>query len=82
MSIDAPTSRGVASRLLHPWSRPHDHRDHATLRAEEKSSRRWLRAIGTLVMAALFTAGIVYMMMTLAGYFEPKVKPVAARDAR
>ena len=28
-------------------------------------------------MAALFTAGIVYMMMTLAGYFEPKVKPIA-----
>ena len=33
-------------------------------------------------MAVLFTAGIVYMMMALAGYFEPKVKPVAARDAR
>jgi membrane fusion protein (multidrug efflux system) len=29
-------------------------------------------------MAALFTAGIVYMMMTLAGYFVPKVTPIAA----
>ena len=43
-----------------------------------KSSRRWLRAIGTLAMAALFTGGIVYMMMTLTGYFEPKVKPISA----
>jgi membrane fusion protein (multidrug efflux system) len=40
-------------------------------------SRRWQRAIGTLGMAALFTAGIVYMMMALAGYFEPKVKPIS-----
>ena len=30
-------------------------------------------------MAVLFTAGIVYMMMALAGYFEPKVKPIAPR---
>lgn len=41
-----------------------------------KSSRRWLRVTGTLVMALLFTAGIFYMMLTLAGHFEPKVQPV------
>ncbi len=40
-----------------------------------RRSRRWLRAIGTLGMAALFTAGITYMMMALAGRFETKVKP-------
>jgi RND family efflux transporter MFP subunit len=35
----------------------------------------WLRAVGTMAMAVLFTAGIVYMMMALAGYFHPKAKP-------
>ena len=43
--------------------------------AGTKSSRRWLQAIGTLGIATVFTAGIAYMMMALAGYFEPKVKP-------
>ena len=47
-------------------------------RPAKKASRRWLRVLGTLGMAALFTAGIVYMMMALAGRFEPKVKPIAA----
>jgi RND family efflux transporter MFP subunit len=42
-----------------------------------KSSHRWMRVIGTLVMTALFTAGIFYLMMALAGRFEPKVKPVS-----
>jgi membrane fusion protein (multidrug efflux system) len=46
------------------------------------TGRGWLRAFVTLGMAALFTAGITYLMMTLAGYFEPKVKPgpVATSD--
>ena len=51
-------------------------------RPAKKASRRWLRALGTLGMAALFTAGIVYMMMALAGHFEPKVKPVDYRSTK
>ena len=49
-------------------------------RPAKKASRRWLRVLGTLAMAALFTAGIVYMMMALAGCFEPKVKPIDLRS--
>ena len=37
--------------------------------------------LGTLVMAALFTAGIFYMMLALAGRFEPKVKSVPPAQA-
>ena len=44
-------------------------------RPATRASRRWLRGIGTLGLAALFTAGIVLMMMALAGYFDRKVKP-------
>ncbi len=42
-----------------------------------RPSRRWLRTLGTVGLAALFTLGIAYMMMALAGRFEPKVKPVS-----
>ena len=44
-----------------------------------RPSRRWLRTLGTVGLAALFTLGIAYMMMALAGRFEPKVKPVSPR---
>ena len=45
-----------------------------------KPSRWWLRLLGTVGLAALFTLGIIYMMMALAGRFEPKVKPGSPRE--
>ena len=41
-----------------------------------RPSGGWLRFLGTLVMAALFTVGIFYLMLMLAGRFQEKVKPV------
>ena len=54
----------------------------AATKSATKASRGWLRIIGTLGLAAFFTAGVVYMMMALAGHFDPKVNPMtAARPA-
>lgn len=48
---------------------------------QKKGAGRWLKTAGTLVLAAAFTAGIVYLMMALAGSFEPKVKTAPAAKA-
>lgn len=49
-----------------------------------KARRGWRRTAGTLALAAIFTAGIVYLMMALAGSFEPKMKatPPAAEASK
>jgi membrane fusion protein (multidrug efflux system) len=46
---------------------------------ETKASRRVVRVVVGLTLAASFTVGIVALMMVLAGAFEPKVKPEPAR---
>ena len=62
-------------------SRPESANDYRIIRSNRtKKPRRWLSFLGSLTLAAIFTAGIIYMMMTLAGYFEPKVKPGDSRD--
>ncbi len=43
--------------------------------------RRWLRTAGALLLTVFFTAGIVALMLALAGVFEPKVKPPATAAA-
>lgn len=35
---------------------------------------RWIRGLFSLVLAGVFTVGIIALMMVLAGVFEPKVK--------
>ena len=44
--------------------------------------RKWLRWAGSALMAACFTAGIVFLMMWLAGVFQPKVPAVARERSR
>lgn len=47
-----------------------------------KPARGWPRVLGMLLLTGLFTAGIVFMMLTLAGRFEPKVKPPPSTEPR
>ncbi len=49
--------------------------------AATRYPRRSLRWLGTVFMALAFTAGIIYMMMSLAGRFVPKVQPDSAGAA-
>ena len=49
--------------------------------APTRRGRGWLRGAGLLLLTALFTAGIAWMMLALAGHFEPKVKSSAAATA-
>jgi membrane fusion protein (multidrug efflux system) len=42
--------------------------------------RRVMRVFLTLTLTTIFAAGIVALMMVLAGYFEPKVKGVGGKE--
>jgi multidrug efflux pump subunit AcrA (membrane-fusion protein) len=46
---------------------------HERVSISGRTPRKWIRGLGTVLLAVILTAGIVFLMLSLAGFFQPKV---------